>query len=73
MTWPPPADDLEAARALLDALGVREAVGDYTLQLQARPGQHKTLVLAPKPLWPARSSGSGQTEPCGPWACSSCQ
>ena len=45
---PASADDLDAARVLLDALGVRKAVGDYTLQFQARPGQHKTLVLAPE-------------------------
>ena len=44
---PKGAEDLEGAKALLDALGVQELVGPYTIQLQAEYDGRQTLVLLP--------------------------
>lgn len=43
---PRSAEDLAAAQALLDGLGVRDTLGGYTLRLQTEANQWQTLVLA---------------------------
>lgn len=44
---PKGAEDLEGAKALLDALGVQELVGPYTIQRQTEYDGRQTLVLLP--------------------------